>query len=75
MLACMIPAFSLVSTASVPDLDAGEFDFMSKELFGDDDDSIDTTVPTDDDFSFDDEDDLFGDGDFLTEDDLVSDED
>ena len=70
-----VPSDDEIEGFDVPDLDAGEFDFMSKELFGDDDDSIDTTVPTDDDFSFDDEDDLFGDGDFLTEDDLVSDED
>ena len=70
-----VPSDDEIEGFDVPDLDAGEFDFMSKELFGDDDDTIDTTVPTDDDFSFDDEDDLFGDGDFLTEDDLVSDED
>ena len=69
-----VPSDDEIEGFDVPDLDAGEFDFMSKELFGDDDDSIDTTVPSEDDFSFDDEDDLFGDGDFLTEDDLVSDE-
>ena len=44
---------------------------MSKELFGDDDDTIDTTVPTDDDFAFDD--DLFSDEDFAK--DLLDDDD
>jgi DNA-directed RNA polymerase subunit beta len=53
-----VPTDAEMENFDIPDINTDDFDFMSKELFGDDDDTIDTTVPTDDDFSFDD--DLFG---------------
>ncbi|MBO5285567.1 MAG: DNA-directed RNA polymerase subunit beta [Clostridia bacterium] len=66
-----VPTDAEIDSYDVPDIDTGDFDFMSKELFGDDDDTIDTTVPTDDDFAFDD--DLFSDEDFAK--DLLDDDD
>ena len=59
-----IPIDQDIDNYEIPDIDGGDFDFVSKDLFGDEDDSIDTTVPTDEDFSFED-DDLFGDADDL----------
>ena len=45
------------------DFDSDDFEFNSKELFDDEDDTLDTTVPDDDDFADDFGDDLFEDDD------------
>jgi DNA-directed RNA polymerase subunit beta len=59
-----VPIDQDIDSYEIPDLDGADFDFVSKDLFGDEDDAIDTTVPADEDFAFED-DDLFGDTDDL----------